>query len=125
MPHQQVGDGSGLLDGDQVGRAGDDGEAGVGDAGDQRAGLGGAGDLVVGADEDQGGDADLPEFAAHVEGGERLAGGDVAAGSVVRTIWTAHSVIAGWAAAKPPVNHRSGELRAMGSSPLVRTITPR
>lgn len=44
---------------------------------------------------------------------------------MVRTICTAHSVIAGWAAANPEVNQRSGEVRAMGSSPFVRTITPR
>ncbi len=80
VPHQQVGDGRGLLDRDQVGGAGDDGETGVRDAGDQGAGLGGAGDLVVGADQDQGRDADLPELATHVERGECFAGGDVAAG---------------------------------------------
>lgn len=80
VPYQQVGDGRGLLDRDQVGGAGDDRETGVGNAGDQGSGLGGAGDLVVGADEDQGGHADPAEFTAHVERGEGLAGGDVAAG---------------------------------------------
>ena len=48
MPDEEVGDGGGLLHGDQVRGAGYDREAGVRYAGDQGAGLGGAGDLVVG-----------------------------------------------------------------------------
>lgn len=80
MLGEQVGDGGGLLDGGEVRGAGDDGEPGVGDAGDQGAGLGGAGDLVLGADEDEDGDADAVECLAHVEDGEGLAGGDVAGG---------------------------------------------
>ncbi|CAM5243820.1 hypothetical protein SCALM49S_02428 [Streptomyces californicus] len=44
---------------------------------------------------------------------------------MVRTICTAHSTMAGCAAAKPGVNQRSGAVRAIGSRPLVRTITPR
>ncbi len=44
---------------------------------------------------------------------------------MVRTIWTAHSTIAGCAAAKPCVNQRAGAVAAMGSRPFVRTITPR
>ncbi len=63
-----------------MGGPGDDGEPGVGDAGDQGAGLGGPGDLVLGADEHERGDADAVEGLADVEDGEGLAGGDVAGG---------------------------------------------
>ncbi len=80
MPEQEVRDGGGLLDGDQVRGPGYDREAGVRDAGDQGAGLGGPGDLVVRADEDEGRHADAGEFGPYVEGGQGLAGGDVAAG---------------------------------------------
>ncbi|GFN00239.1 hypothetical protein Sfulv_50490 [Streptomyces fulvorobeus] len=80
MREEQVGDGRGLLDGGQVRGAGDEGEPGVGYPGDERAGLGGSGDVVLGTHEDEGGDADTPEFGADVEGGQRLARGDVAAG---------------------------------------------
>ncbi len=126
MPYQQVGDRCRLLHGDQVRGAGYDGEAGVRYPGDQRAGLGGSGDLVVGADENEGGDADVAQFDAYVERGERLAGRDVAAGvGGAHHSCTAHWVIAGCAAAKPLVNQRSGEDRAIGSRPLLRTITPR
>ncbi len=44
---------------------------------------------------------------------------------MVRTICTAHSVMAGCAPANPGVNHRSGAARATGSSPCDRTTTPR
>lgn len=80
MAHQQVGDGAGLFDRDEVGGSGDDREPCVGDARDQGAGLGRAGDLVLGTGQDERGHADAAEFAPHVEGGQGLAGGDVAAG---------------------------------------------
>ncbi len=80
VPDQQVGDGGGLLHRHQVAGARHDGEPGVGDAGDQGAGLGGPGDLVLGAHEHESGNADAAEPRPYVEGGERLAGGDVAAG---------------------------------------------
>ena len=80
VAYEQVGDGRGLLDGREVRGAGHQREPGVRYPGDQGAGLGGAGDLVLGADQDQRGHADPAELGAYVEGGERLAGGDVAAG---------------------------------------------
>lgn len=79
MSDQQVGDGRGLLYRYQVGGAGHDGEPGVRNARDQGAGLGGAGDLVVGADQDEGRHPDPREVGPHVERGERLAGRDVTA----------------------------------------------
>ncbi|GAA3211365.1 hypothetical protein GCM10020256_10100 [Streptomyces thermocoprophilus] len=80
MRDEQVGDGRRLLDRHQMGGAGHDGEAGVGNAGDQGACLGGPGDLVLRPDEHQRGHSDTAQFGPYVERGERLAGGDVAAG---------------------------------------------
>ncbi len=80
MADQQIGDGGGLLDGGEVRGAGDQGEPGVGYPGDQDARVGGRADLVLGADEHQGRHADAAEFRADVEGGQGLAGGDIAAG---------------------------------------------
>lgn len=125
MPDEEIGDRGGLLDGHQMGGAGYDRKPGVRDPGDQGAGLGGAGDLVLGADQHERGHPDAAELRAHVEGGERLAGGDVAAG-----VGGAHHLHrplgdrglgGGEALREPPV----GALRAIGSRPFVRTITPR
>ncbi len=80
MSEQEVGDGCRLLDRGQGGAARDESEPCVRYARDQGPGVAGTGDLVLGADQDERGSTDPAEIGPDVEGGECLAGGDVAAG---------------------------------------------
>lgn len=125
MHQQQVADGGGLLDRREVRGPGDERQAGVRYPGDQRAGLGGPGDLVLRPDQHQGGHADPAQGAADVERREGLAGGDVAPGIGGADHLHGPFDDGGLRGGEAGVNQRSGAVRAIGSRPLVRTITPR
>lgn len=81
--------------------------------------------MVLGAHQDERRDADAAEFGTDVEGGEGFAGRDVAAGVGGADHLDGPLDDGRLGGGEAGVNHWSGALRAIGSRPLVRTITPR